>query len=95
MRVVDGEGSQAAGDESDLDARGRCPQMARMRPPLRALSPGGGLDSAGKLVALHQRIAVDRVLPFADPVRYGQCEAARRHRHARRRTRGPTTSPIS
>ena len=29
-----------------------------------------GLDSSGKLIAWHQRIAADRVLPYADPVRY-------------------------
>src|SRR4029453_10095773 len=30
----------------------------------------GGLDASGKLVAFQHRIAGDRVLPFADPVRY-------------------------
>jgi isoquinoline 1-oxidoreductase beta subunit len=41
----------------------------RMR-PLSAHHMRAGLDKDGKIVALHQRIAVDRVLPFADPVRY-------------------------
>jgi isoquinoline 1-oxidoreductase subunit beta len=41
----------------------------RMR-PLSAHHMRAGLDKDGKIVALHQRIAVDRVLPYADPVRY-------------------------
>ncbi len=41
----------------------------RMR-PLSAHHLRAGLDSGGRLIAWHQRIAVDRVLPFADPVRY-------------------------
>jgi isoquinoline 1-oxidoreductase subunit beta len=44
---------------------------ARMR-PLSAHHLQAGLAQDGKIVALHQRIAVDRVLPFADPVRYEQ-----------------------
>src|SRR5204862_150177 len=31
-------------------------------------------DATGKLVAWHQLIAVDRVLPFADPVRYANAK---------------------
>ena len=38
--------------------------------PLSAHHLRAGLDRSGNLIALHQRIAVDRVLPFADPVRY-------------------------
>jgi isoquinoline 1-oxidoreductase subunit beta len=38
--------------------------------PLSAHHLRAGLDSAGKLIAWHQRIAADRVLPYADPVRY-------------------------
>jgi isoquinoline 1-oxidoreductase beta subunit len=38
--------------------------------PLSAHHLRAGLDKNGKIVAWHQRIAVDRVLPFADPVRY-------------------------
>ena len=41
----------------------------RMR-PLSAHFLRAGLDANGKIIAWHQRIAVDRVLPFADPVRY-------------------------
>jgi isoquinoline 1-oxidoreductase beta subunit len=41
----------------------------RMR-PLSAHYLRAGLDEKGKIIAWHQRIAVDRVLPFADPVRY-------------------------
>jgi isoquinoline 1-oxidoreductase beta subunit len=41
----------------------------RMR-PLSAHHLKAGLDKNGKIFAFHQRIAVDRVLPFADPVRY-------------------------
>jgi isoquinoline 1-oxidoreductase beta subunit len=41
----------------------------RMR-PLSAHFLRAGLDSNGKIIAWHQRIAVDRVLPFMDPVRY-------------------------
>src|SRR5258706_12851 len=36
--------------------------------PLSAHHVRAGLDKSGKIVAMHQRIAVDRVLPFADPV---------------------------
>jgi isoquinoline 1-oxidoreductase subunit beta len=42
---------------------------ARMR-PLSAHHLRAGLDPEGRLIAWHQRIAVDRVLPYADPVRY-------------------------
>jgi isoquinoline 1-oxidoreductase beta subunit len=38
--------------------------------PLSAHHLRAGLDSTGKLIAWHQRIAADRVLPYADPVRY-------------------------
>ena len=38
--------------------------------PLSAHYLRAALDHEGKMTALHQRIAVDRVLPFADPVRY-------------------------
>lgn len=38
--------------------------------PLSAHHLRAGLDSEGKLIAWHQRIAADRVLPYADPVRY-------------------------
>jgi isoquinoline 1-oxidoreductase beta subunit len=38
--------------------------------PLSAHHMRAGLDESGKIVAMHQRIAVDRVLPFADPVRF-------------------------
>src|SRR5258706_9136620 len=38
--------------------------------PLSAHHMRAGLDKSGKIVAMHQRIAVDRVLPFADPVRF-------------------------
>ena len=41
----------------------------RMR-PLSAHYLRAGVNANGKIVAWHQRIAVDRVLPFADPVRY-------------------------
>ncbi len=41
----------------------------RMR-PLSAHYLRAGLDADGRIIAWHQRIAVDRVLPFADPVRY-------------------------
>src|SRR5262245_1744787 len=41
----------------------------RMR-PLSAHYLRAGLDQNGKIIAWHQRIAVDRVLPFMDPVRY-------------------------
>ena len=56
----------------------------RMR-PLSAHYLRAGLDTNGKIVAWHQRIAVDRVLPFADPVRYANANGSRRHRHARHR----------
>jgi isoquinoline 1-oxidoreductase beta subunit len=38
--------------------------------PLTAHHLRAGLDPSGKLVAWHHRVAGDRVLPFADPVRY-------------------------
>src|SRR5437588_51449 len=41
----------------------------RMR-PLSAHHLRAGLDASGKLVAWHHRIAGDRVLPYADPVRF-------------------------
>jgi isoquinoline 1-oxidoreductase subunit beta len=41
----------------------------RMR-PITAHYLRAGLDGAGKLVAWHHRIAGDRVLPYADPVRF-------------------------
>lgn len=41
----------------------------RMR-PLSAHYLRAGLDQDGNIIAWHQRIAVDRVLPFIDPVRY-------------------------
>ncbi len=40
--------------------------------PLSAHYLRAGLDATGKLVAWHHRIAGDRVLPFADPVRYAR-----------------------
>jgi len=40
--------------------------------PLSAHHLRAGIDSAGKLVAWHHRIAGDRVLPFADPVRFAK-----------------------
>jgi isoquinoline 1-oxidoreductase subunit beta len=40
----------------------------RMR-PISAHHLRAGLDASGKLVAWHHRLAGDRVLPFADPVR--------------------------
>ena len=38
--------------------------------PLSAHYLRAGLDASGKLVAWHHRIAGDRVLPYADPVRF-------------------------
>ena len=38
--------------------------------PISAHHLRAGLDASGKLVAWHHRVAGDRVLPFADPVRY-------------------------
>jgi isoquinoline 1-oxidoreductase beta subunit len=38
--------------------------------PISAHFLRGGLDASGKLVAWHHRIAGDRVLPYADPVRF-------------------------
>jgi isoquinoline 1-oxidoreductase beta subunit len=40
----------------------------RMR-PLYAYYLRAGLDASGRIIALHQRIACDQVLPFQDPVR--------------------------
>jgi isoquinoline 1-oxidoreductase beta subunit len=34
-----------------------------------------GFDASGKLVAWHHRVAGDRVLPFADPVRYASAKS--------------------
>src|SRR5262249_51101719 len=38
--------------------------------PLTAHFLRAGFDQSGKLVALHHRVAGDRVTPFQDPVRY-------------------------
>jgi isoquinoline 1-oxidoreductase subunit beta len=38
--------------------------------PITAHFMRAGLDSAGKLIAWHQRVAGDRVTPYQDPVRY-------------------------
>ena len=38
--------------------------------PITAHYLRAGLDRAGRIVALHQRLAGDRVVPFMDPIRY-------------------------
>jgi len=42
--------------------------------PLSAHYLRAGLDKSGRLTGWHQRIAVDRVLPYADPVRYANAK---------------------
>ena len=56
--------------------------------PISAHYLKAGFDPSGKLTAWHHRIAVDRVGPYMDPVRYQVSRRQGLHRDARRRSAG-------